>query len=80
MSRSPRADLVLRRQSNSTIAGTRTGQTGRTDCEDVLPQRVGYNLQTYVSKMATGSSSSSAHEFSRTRFPDGYRVELIEAA
>jgi hypothetical protein len=33
----------------------------------------GLHLQT-----ATGSSSSSADEFARTRFPDGYRVELIE--
>jgi hypothetical protein len=26
----------------------------------------------------TRSSSSSVDEFARTRFPDGYRIELIE--
>jgi hypothetical protein len=36
------------------------------------------NLRARASRTATGSSSSSADEFARTRFPDGYRVELIE--
>jgi len=30
------------------------------------------------SQTATGSSSSSVDQFAPTRFPDGYRVELIE--
>jgi hypothetical protein len=36
------------------------------------------NLRASASRTATESSSSSAAEFARTRFPDGYRVELIE--
>jgi len=28
----------------------------------------------------SGSSSSSGDEFAPTRFPDGYRIELIESS
>jgi hypothetical protein len=36
------------------------------------------SLRTRASRTATGSSSSNEDEFARRRFPDGYRVELIE--
>jgi hypothetical protein len=39
----PAAVLVLRRQSNSTIAGTRTANRVEL-IEDLSPQRVGYQL------------------------------------
>jgi hypothetical protein len=37
------------------------------------------NLRARASRTATAWSSSSGDEFARTRFPDGYRVELIES-
>jgi hypothetical protein len=36
------------------------------------------SLRAGAFRTATGSSSSNADEFARPRFPDSYRIELIE--